>query len=72
MVMATLQGSPTSFVKSKESWVSYTEQLQFYFEDHEISSPDKKFSILLSVGGAGTFETLRNLVALDKLQDSHT
>ena len=57
------------FNMEKESWSSYTERLKFYFNGHKVTAADKKCSILLSVCGAITFKTLKNLVHPQKLTD---
>ena len=65
-----VHGTLSPFDKSTESWTSYSERLDFYFEAHDIDAADKQRSILLSVCGAETFETLKNLIAPAKLKET--
>ena len=67
--MAAVHGSLPTFNMEKESWSSYTERMDFYFEAHEIDSPEKKRSLLLSACGTEAYETLKNLVRPASLKD---
>ena len=57
------------FNVQKGSWTSYTEQLDLYFEAQEITSLEKKRSVLLSVCSTNTYETFKNLVHPASLKD---
>ena len=67
--MAAVHGALNTFDMEKESWSSYTERLEFYFDAHEVTSADKKRSILLSACDTSAFETLKNLVRPQQLKD---
>ena len=69
--MAAVHGSLPTFNMEKESWSSYMERMDFYFEAHEIDSPEKKRSLPLVLSACGTeaYKTLKNLVRPVSLKD---
>ena len=46
-----------------DDWLQYVERLGYFFDANGISSAEKKRSVFLSVIGAATYKTLRNLVS---------
>ena len=64
----TAHGKIGPFNTSAESWASYTERLNYYFLANDIKD-EKKHSILLTLCGPQTFQLLRSLVQLRKLEE---
>ena len=63
-----LIGRIDPFDDSLETWTSYVERLEQYFEVNSISN-DKKVPALLTLLGGKTYGLLRNLTAPDKPKD---
>ena len=55
-------GRMSEFDKTKESWDSYTERLEFYFQANDIAEQAKKKAILLTMCGAETYKLISNLI----------
>ena len=64
--MAVLHGVMTAYNKQNEDWMSYTEQLEQYFQANGVIDADKQRAIFLSVCGPSMYQTIRNLVAPKK------
>jgi len=45
-----------------DSWIEYTERLEYYFAASEIRDNNKKRAVLLGVCGGKTYKPIRNLV----------
>ena len=50
-------------------WQEYVERLEHFFVANGIDDAEKKRAVFLSVMGAATYKTLRNLVSPDKPGD---
>ena len=61
--MATAHGSLSSFDLTVEDWRSYVERFLHYCEANDITSPERKRAVLLSVCGAKTYQVIRNLTS---------
>ena len=61
--MATAHGSLSSFDPTVEDWRSYIKRFLHYCEANDITSPERKRAILLSVCGAKTYQVIRNLTS---------
>lgn len=58
------------FYPETETWTSYSKCLGFYFIASDLSEDkEKKKAILLSVGGAPTYDLMKNLLKPEKLAD---
>ena len=55
-------GTVTEFDKSKESWSSYIERLEFYFDANDVFDDTKRRAILLTNIGAETSKLVTNLL----------
>ena len=51
-----------------ESWTSYSERLEYLFKANDIV-PEKQHAMLIAECGASTYQLLKNLVQLAKLED---
>lgn len=54
------------YVEENGDWLEYTECMEHFFSENEITDKGKKCSILLSVCGAKTYKIMRNLATLGK------
>lgn len=63
--MAGLIGTITAFDATEESWSSYVERLEIFFDANDIKE-EKKISTLLTVMGLKTYNLVKNLCAPDK------
>ena len=62
-MLATL-GRVNEFDGTKgDDWPEYVERLEYFFEANGIDTAEKKRAVFLSVIGAATYRTLRNLVS---------
>ena len=59
--MAT-HGTVHPFHPAKEEWSTYIERLSFYFSANDVTTDEKKRSILLSNCGSATFKLVQGLV----------
>ena len=66
--MAT-HGNIRQFDRGVEDWTAYCERLEQYFMANDVKDAGKQRAILLSVGGAATYQLIRNLVAPGKPTD---
>ena len=60
--MATF-GSLEAYDSSNESWTDYIERMEHFFLANDITTTDKKKSILLSCVGAKTYKLMKTLLA---------
>ena len=60
-------GHMEQFEPSRESWISYAEQLSYYFTANDIANAKRK-SVLLTVCGAATYELVKSLAQSDSLK----
>ena len=68
--MAALLGRIEEFDGSKEAdWQQYVERLAHFFTANGITDADKKRAVFLSVIGAATYKTLRNILSPAKPGD---
>ena len=51
------------FNPAVEDWISYAEQLEFYFAANEVKEADKQRAVLFSVCGVATYKLIKNLLA---------
>ena len=63
VVICTTHGSLSSFDPTVEDWRSYVERFLHYCEANDITSPERKRAVLLSVCGAKTYQVIRNLTS---------
>lgn len=63
--MASLIGTVTAFDASEETWSSYIERLEIFFDANDIKA-EKKVSTLLTVMGLKTYNLVKNLCAPEK------
>ena len=61
--MMAVFGQIAEFDESKEEWPLYAERLKQCFAANGVDDADTQRDIVLSVTGARTYQTLRNLVA---------
>ena len=61
LAMAT-HGKMSYFDATKEKWTSYAERLDFYFEANNVTVPEKKRAIFLTVCGPSTYDLLKSLL----------
>ena len=59
-------GHIEEFEGTKGDWPLYVERVEKFFAANDISNGDKKRAVLLSVIGAATYKTLRNVVSPSK------
>jgi len=64
--MAVKHGSVGAFDPSEEDWDTYAERVEIYLAANKITEETEKRNILLTVCGAKTYHTLRDLVAPKK------
>ena len=55
--MSSYHSSMKEFHPKTNDWITYIEQLDFYFAANDVTPDSKKQSILLAACGAPTFET---------------
>ena len=63
--IATL-GRVDEFDGTRDDWLQYVERLEFFFSANGVDDADKKRSVLLTVIGAATYKTLRNILSPEK------
>jgi len=63
-------GRVEQFKVENDDWISYMEQLEFYFEANDVTTDEKKRAILLSVCGSEVYRIARNLMQPVKLSDT--
>ena len=68
MAVATL-GRVDEFDGARDDWPQYVERLEHFFTANGIEDAEKKRSVLLTVIGAATYKTLRNILAPAKPGD---
>ena len=56
-------GRVDEFDGTKDDWLEYVERLEYFFAANGIADADKKRAVLLTVIGAATYKTLRNIVS---------
>ena len=61
--MAGKLGCVEEFDNNNDDWPQYAERLGNFFVANGIDATEKKRAVLLSVVGASTYKTLRNLVS---------
>ena len=59
-------GRVDEFDSSKDVWPEYVEWLEHFFDANGITDGDKQRAVLLTIVGAATYKTLRNLVSPSK------
>lgn len=64
-----MHGTISEFDPSVEDWSTYVERVNLYLAANDIVDADKKRAVLLSVCGAKTYRTIRDLLAPDKPTD---
>ena len=64
-VMAAPIGCVSEFDNSKETWCTYIERLQSFFNGNDIAD-EKKSDLLVSVMGSETYGLVKNLMAPTK------
>ena len=57
-----VHGKISKIISSQETWLSYTERLEYYFITNDIQDRAKKKAILLTVSGRSTLQLLKNLL----------
>ena len=67
--MAARHGTISEFDHEVEDWKTYVERVNLYLTANDITDRDKKRAVLLSVCGARTYHTIRDLVAPSKTTD---
>ena len=67
--MAARHGTISEFDHEAEDWKTYVERVNLYLTANDITHRDKKRAVLLSVCGARTYHTIRDLVAPSKPTD---
>ena len=65
MAAVTL-GRVDEFDGMKDDWLQYVERLEHFFMANGIDDASKKRAVLLTVVGAATYKTLRNIVSPKK------
>ena len=65
MAAVTL-GRVEEFDGTNDDWLQYVERLEHFFAANGIDDADKKRAVLLTVVGAATYKTLRNIVSPSK------
>ena len=65
MAAGTL-GRVDEFDGTNDEWLQYVERLEHFFAANGIDDADKKLAVLLTVVGAATYKTLRNIVSPKK------
>ena len=63
--IATL-GRVDEFDGTRDDWLQYVERLEHFFSANGVDDADKKRSVLLTVIGAATYKTLRNILSPEK------
>ncbi len=66
--MSSYHSSVKEFDPNTNDWITYIEQLDFYFAANDVVAEDKKRSILLAASGAPTLKLVKSLVDKDKLK----
>ena len=61
--MAGTLGHIEEFDGSKDDWLQYVERLEYFFVANGVTTAEKKRAVFLTVVGAATYKTLRNLVS---------
>lgn len=61
-----MQGKVGEFIKTKEMWEAYIEQLELYFEANNIDQVEKKQAGFLTLCGPPTYKLVHNLVPQKK------
>ena len=61
--MAGTLGRVEEFDGTREDWPQYVERMQYFFDANGIDGAEKKRAVFLSVIGAATYKTLRNLLS---------
>ena len=56
-------GRVDEFVSSRDDWPQYVERLEYFFVANGITDAGKKRVVILSVMGATTYKTLRNILS---------
>ena len=67
--MTVRHGMISEFDHEVEDWTTYVERVNLYLTANDITDPGKKRVVLLSVCGAKTYHTIRDLVAPSKPTD---
>ena len=60
--MAARHGTISEFDHEAEDWKTYVERVNLYLTANDITDRDKKRAVLLSVCGARTYHTIRDLL----------
>ena len=55
-------GSMSEFDKSKETWKSYIERLEFFFEANDVTENTRKRAVLLTICGPEMYKLITNLL----------
>ena len=66
MAATSTLGRVDEFDGTRDDWLQYVERMEHFFAANGIDDADKKRAVLLTVVGAATYKTLRNIVSPEK------
>ena len=66
MAATSILGRVDEFDGTRDDWLQYVERMEHFFAANGIDDANKKRAVLLTVVGAATYKTLRNIVSPEK------